>query len=143
VNNLYLHLMVLANIGGTGILIEGTNNNINIMQTISRRVDNEVIKITGNSNNGKIIGSLINGNSPDGEAWIKIDGNNFRITGTVGNGAPKHGFLVNGCGFQFDGNICMIMGSNGSCIYLAKKQQNCYNRIGWGNMHIGGRALVN
>ncbi len=86
--------LVLGNIGGIGVLIDGTNNNINIMNLISRQVDDEVIQITGNSNNGRITGSVINGDSPHGEAWIKIDGNNFKINGLVGNGRPRHGFLV-------------------------------------------------
>lgn len=122
VNNLFLNGLVIGNIGGIGVLIEGTNNNINIMNLMSRQVDEEVIKITGNSNKGRITGSVINGDSPHGEAWVKIDGNNFKINGFVGNGRPRHGFLINGCGFNFDGNICTIMGSNGFCIYLANKK---------------------
>jgi len=86
--------LVIGNIGGIGVLIDGTNNNINIMNLISRQVDDEVIQITGNSNNGRITGSVINGDSPHGEAWIKIDGNNFKINGLVGNGRPRHGLQV-------------------------------------------------
>ncbi len=67
---------------------------IDIQRLDSIQVDDEVIKITGNSNNGRITGSVINGDSPHGEAWIKIDGNNFEINGLVGNGRPRHGFLV-------------------------------------------------
>lgn len=93
-NNLYLSSVILTDVGRTGILIEGTNNNIHISNTVSNGVDNEVIKITGTSNNGKIADTVINGDSAQGEAWIKIDGNNFQITGTVGTGAPKNGFLV-------------------------------------------------
>jgi hypothetical protein len=86
--------LVIGNIGGIGVLIDGTNNNINIMNLISRQVDDEVIQITVNSNNGRITGSVINGDSPHGKAWIKIDGNNFKINGLVGNGRPRHGLQV-------------------------------------------------
>jgi hypothetical protein len=99
-----LNGLVLGNIGGIGVLVDGTNKNINIMNLISRQVYGEVIKITGNSNNGRITGSVINGDSPDGEAWIKIDGNNFLINGLVGNGRPRHGFLVRKRNHKFKKN---------------------------------------
>jgi len=142
-NKINLGNLVLSNINGKGIQVKGNGRDINIVNSVMKSVNGEMIDIGGQVSNGKINKAVLNGDSSNGDAWIKIDGSNFNVEKVVGRGQPKNGIVINGCENQISGTICSLGGSNGYCIYASDKAKSCKLDIARSNISSGGKGLKN
>jgi len=132
VNNL-----VVNNINGIGLNFNDCPH-LQLRNNVVRNMGGEAIRVTGNSDNGVISSTVINGNSPAGEGWMYIAGNNWRISSTVATGAPKDGIVVLGCNNVFNANVFTNQGS-GYSIKVLNTSNGCNQRIDISNINSGQR----
>ncbi|XP_054166914.1 probable serine/threonine-protein kinase DDB_G0276461 [Oppia nitens] len=135
--------IVASNVNGVAILCHNCPNVV-MKNDVIRNTGHEAIQVSGQSNNGLLSQSVITSDSPQGKAWIYIEGNNWRVANTVANGAPRNGIVINGCNNQFNSNICNNRGS-GYCIFATNDNHNnnCPQTLAITNINNGGLGLTN
>lgn len=92
-SDLRINNAVISNVGGIALLFTDVYK-VELRNNVARNVVGEVVKTKGQVGNFRIAQTVISSDSPKGQGWMSLEGDNYLIINTVATGAPRNGIVV-------------------------------------------------